>query len=391
METCFFLPGLGGSALALDVAQKQPFWVDYSQLLLGNIGFARLAGDGMAPGPPDGRQLFVGAPLIDYYLAAYSILGRQLAPVGVDVVPWSYDWRLGVISSGVRFAAAIRAAATRSNPCSVVAHSMGGLVARVAWSQLVATGDTGLVRRIVTLGTPHQGSYGIVALWSADSSQLFQVALLGLLGTGIRAALNLPGPPALVSPSAIIAMTATWPALYDVLPLLGSEDSAGDPNRSALYGAGWPAALSISPRWLAESAGTFGPLMLSAASQPPAGVLTTVGGIGLETPEILLNPSLLGSPSAYSHTSNGDGAVTINSALVLESAQFITRCAHSDLPYYLAAGGQLATWVLDPRTAPAPPPPPAKIIDEFPVLLAGPPLTRPLTGVAAPVRSMADC
>ena len=72
-------------------------------------------------------------------------------------------------------------------PCSIVAHSAGGLVARAAWLALGQAGATNLVRRIVTYGTPHQGSYGAVRLWSLDAASLTSVQYLAAARAVLRA------------------------------------------------------------------------------------------------------------------------------------------------------------------------------------------------------------
>jgi pimeloyl-ACP methyl ester carboxylesterase len=75
--------------------------------------------------------------------------------VGRDVRFHPYDWRLGLDELGAQLAARITAEA---QPVILVAHSMGGLVARMAVRMLPKR----LVRRLIMLGTPNAGSFASV-------------------------------------------------------------------------------------------------------------------------------------------------------------------------------------------------------------------------------------
>ena len=70
-------------------------------------------------------------------LFSYAKLKLQLAIEGFDARFHAYDWRLGIDALGAALAAAIAAA---GEPAVVVAHSMGGLVARVAARPIAAPG-----------------------------------------------------------------------------------------------------------------------------------------------------------------------------------------------------------------------------------------------------------
>ena len=254
MTRCYVVPGLAGSELYTDVALTAKTWVSYTQLALGYVGRLRLAADGISPGPPDGVQLYPGAPLPDYYAAATAQLAADLAPSGYTVVPYGYDWRLSCQTTGTALANRIRADVDASDPCSIVGHSLGGLVARLAWRSLVGTGESGLVRRIVTLGTPHYGSYGAVRIWSLDSEVSTQLSYLSLASIAVYGGLVAELNGRVWSPSRVAALASTWPSLYETMPSLLAPDVASDPNRAALYGTGWPADRGVSQAWLQYAA-----------------------------------------------------------------------------------------------------------------------------------------
>lgn len=375
MPICYFLPGFSSSSLGRAPGGGNVLWVDYTQIAFGLVGGMRLNAAGTAPGPPDGAQLYPGGPLSDYFGTAVAVLSAQLAPHGYSVRPYGFDWRGRVLTLGAILAQQIRAEVTAEESCSIVAHSLGGLVARAAWSDLVGTGDSNLVRRIVTIGTPHWGSYGIVALLSGGLDTLRQISYLSWSASSLQRAVT-PIPfsrPWTVSE--LIALCATWPSCYQLFPVLGAPGSESDPFRPRLYEAeAWPTATAISAAHLAEAAGAFQTWLKSPESLPPSWVLTTVAGTGLGTFDKLIISNRVGDITSLESVGSGDGQVTTSSALLPESAQYTFQARHVDLPDLLSLSGVLAGLVLNVRNPPDPPPPPAYSPDPVSARFAGPPL-----------------
>jgi len=91
--------------------------------------------------------------------SCFVLLARRLAARGLGpIVPFEY-WSLGKTASAARslgrFVDEVRRA-TGSDQVDLVGHSMGGLVARY---YVTLGGGTDLVRNVVTLGSPHGGTY----------------------------------------------------------------------------------------------------------------------------------------------------------------------------------------------------------------------------------------
>ncbi|HEU0088347.1 MAG TPA: hypothetical protein VFQ77_11970 [Pseudonocardiaceae bacterium] len=130
---------------------------------------------------------------------------------GASVVGFPYDFRLGVAEAACRLQ---REVVARLGPRRVIvlAHSMGGLVARY-W--LGPLGGAGYCRALITLGTPHRGA----------------PKALDLLLNGVR-----------LGPRPVAGMTSRllrgaaevvrgWPSTYDLLPryrAVRDEDSGGE-------------------------------------------------------------------------------------------------------------------------------------------------------------------
>jgi hypothetical protein len=300
-----------------------------------------------------------------------------LSPFGYLVRQHGYDWRLDVAQTGGDLAQRIRRETPPDNPCSIVAHSLGGLVARLAWRSLVSTGQSGLVRRIVTLGTPHWGSYGAVRIWSLDSELVTQLFYLSL-AVGWTGALNGPFNGGHIwSPAQIAALVSSWPSVYWTLPSLLAPDADGDPLRVAIYEGGWPADRGVDQVWASRATGSFQPQLAAAMSMPPLAVMTTVAGTGSPTVQRLRSADLLGSPAAYLVSGDGDGQVASSSAWLDMTAQLEIMGAHGDLPVIASGIGGAADVILAERPPPAPIPPIEVVPGVWQQIIHGPPLARP--------------
>ncbi len=135
------LPGIMGSKIGgsagprccgSDPAANRRRPVDRPEIALGRI-------------PARGRR-----PAL--FLCALKL---QLEIGGLRTSFHSYDWRLGLDVLGAQLAARIE---SEEQPVILVAHSMGGLVARVAARMLPKR----MVRKLIMLGTPNAGSFASV-------------------------------------------------------------------------------------------------------------------------------------------------------------------------------------------------------------------------------------
>jgi pimeloyl-ACP methyl ester carboxylesterase len=145
------LPGIMGSKLGgriRDAGSKprrlvpEVLWIDPLQIAAGRLTALAL--------PSDRRLESMGVLLF-----SYARLKLRLRIDGCDVSFHSYDWRLGLDELGAKLAAWI---AEDGRPVILVAHSMGGLVARMAARILPKR----FVRKLIMLGTPNQGSFAPV-------------------------------------------------------------------------------------------------------------------------------------------------------------------------------------------------------------------------------------
>jgi pimeloyl-ACP methyl ester carboxylesterase len=172
------LPGLMGTQLDSRDAggDSDRVWVSLPRIVLGRMGDLRLKADGGAPPPPPTVLTHGVYPPV--YLPMILELHRQW-----HTLPLGYDWRRNIDESADMVADAIRNWG-QGEPVHLIAHSMGGLVARrfVArhpgvWDSMK---DPALARggRLVMLGTPNRGSFSIAMALTGEEGTVRKLELL---------------------------------------------------------------------------------------------------------------------------------------------------------------------------------------------------------------------
>lgn len=162
----FLLPGILGSHLQ---DGNDRVWLDILDIAFGGM-----------------KQLKIDAENI----SAESLIGSAYANLvdylekDHEVFPFPYDWRLSIETEAARFStdleSKLQIAERHNQPLHIIAHSMGGLVARMAfalkpdlWDRLVAC--TG---RLLMLGTPLKGSHVIARALVGQEKLLKYLSLL---------------------------------------------------------------------------------------------------------------------------------------------------------------------------------------------------------------------
>lgn len=153
------LPGIMGSTLmAVDKnGGESSVWLSLMSLAFGGLSRLELSPDGKTnkngetiKPPSIFAGLFRGV-MFNYYSLALEALQAE---------PFSYDWRLDVRASARQLANFIRQKFF-GQEVSLVAHSMGGLVARSFIFQYPDLWET-MKGRMIMLGTPNRGSFDAV-------------------------------------------------------------------------------------------------------------------------------------------------------------------------------------------------------------------------------------
>lgn len=180
----FILPGIMGSTLGLEAwPWNDTIWFDPIDIAAGNLTMLTMR--------PGGHSIHA----LGVILFTYLKLKLRLVFAGYDAEFYPYDWRLPLSTLGAGLA---RRLEKEKGKVHLVAHSMGGLVARSA----VAAGAR-KVGRVVMLGTPNYGSFAPVQAFRGIYPVVRKVAALDLHHDAEELASQVFG---------------TFPGLYHMLP-----------------------------------------------------------------------------------------------------------------------------------------------------------------------------
>jgi len=161
--TVYVLPGLLGSKLGVTRNQQSAlYWLDPTTLVPGKLTELAI-----------GKRRALRAQGV--MLPGYIKLKLMLEIAGFKTVFYPYDWRRSARDLGTQLAEVL--ADERAKDIMIVCHSMGGLVARVALKQLSGA----KVSRVVQLGTPNLGSFGLVQALRASYPTVRKLGAVDLL------------------------------------------------------------------------------------------------------------------------------------------------------------------------------------------------------------------
>ena len=324
----FVLPGILGSNLKLD---GKRIWLGFRFV----NGLKKLAWD-----PDTAAHVEPDGPIG----STYDDLIERLAD-SHEVITFAYDWRRPIEDEARRLAkvvdAAIAVRSTSGQPVRLIAHSMGGLVARVmqleapdTWRRLMAHDGA----RLLMLGTPNGGSWAPMQTLSGDDTFGNALVAFGSLfdnGGARKMMAGMPGfiqlQAALLDPALGLDKASTWQKLAD-------DDMARLRDRSiwhiwdengqqrSIYEWGAPPQAVLDQavalrRRLDAQATALGSdaqkmlLVIGHASFTPAGIVIDNDGLSyLDTPD------------------DGDGRVTLASALLPGVRTWKVDAEHGKLP-----------------------------------------------------------
>jgi CHAT domain-containing protein len=162
----YILPGVMGTHLSED---GNRIWMDLLDLSLGKMVDLQISNPNVQP---QALVAFAYADLVEYLSATH------------EVIPFPYDWRLSILDEAKRLAGAVEAKLKETDqPVRIIAHSMGGLVARAMFGLRPDLWDEMRKRegaRFIMLGTPNGGSYQIPRLILGQEKTLRMLAMLDI-------------------------------------------------------------------------------------------------------------------------------------------------------------------------------------------------------------------
>lgn len=259
----FILPGIMGSKLG---TQGRIFddvvWIDPIDIGLGNLTDLAL-GQTATHYEPLGVVLF-----------AYLKLKLHLKHAGFEADFYPFDWRQSIDTLGARLAQDIER--DKASEVFIVAHSMGGLVARAALSHTLTK-----VKRLVMLGTPNYGSFAVPQALRGTYPLVRKVAVLDLRHSPEELANE---------------VFNTFPGLYQMLPWPEKF------NLVNLYNLdGWPTNAPRPRQALLDGIHTVQDGLAQADER-----FFLIAGVNQETPVSLRRE---GDEFVYDLSPDGDGTV----------------------------------------------------------------------------------
>lgn len=321
----FVLPGILGSNLK---REGKRIWLGFRFV----NGLKKLAWD-----PATAASVEPDGPIGN----VYDDLIERLAD-SHEVIPFAYDWRRPIEDEARRLAAEVDAKLAARNtsqqPVRLIAHSMGGLVARTmqlekpeTWNRMMARDGA----RLLMLGTPNGGSWAPMQTLSGDDTFGNALVAFGALfdnGGARKMMAGMPGfiqlQAALLDPTLGLDKASTWQKLADddLAALRERSIWHNEDSQRTIYEWGAPPqnvldqAVKLRQR-LDQQLETLGAdaqkmlLVVGHAAFTPAGITQTADG--LEYLDI---------------ADDGDGRVTLLSALLPGVRTWKVDAEHGKLP-----------------------------------------------------------
>lgn len=320
------LPGILGSHIAVD---GKRVW----------LGMRVLGGLGKLAYLPEARNVQADGAIG----MVYDDLAQFLSATH-QVIEFSFDWRRPIEEEAVRLAGvidqALSARATTGQPVRLIAHSMGGVVARTVQLERPDIWQRWLERpgsRLLMLGTPNGGSYAPMQVLTGDDTMGNALSSFGLPFQDHKARSLMAAMPGLLQlqaglldPATGLAQSAHWQALaeQDAKTLEQANFWHAVESQRAIYRWGVPPQ-SVLDRAVAlrqrldrqrdEALATFRDRVVMVVGQ----ARTTPAGFEMDAREGLVY---------LDQTEGGDGRVTLSNALLPGVPAWKVDCTHGDLP-----------------------------------------------------------
>jgi pimeloyl-ACP methyl ester carboxylesterase len=305
LPVVFVLPGIMGSHLAIN---DNRIWLDPFDIMGGKFGF-------LSYGTPN--LVRAEAPISMFY----GDLVKHLAKTH-RVEPFPFDWRLSIFDEAKRLADAIVKALDDTEkskqPVSIIAHSMGGLVARAmiadrpdVWNRLRDRAGG----RLIMLGTPNGGSHVVTQTLTGRDSIIRKLSLIDVTRKQRE----------------LVGIVAQFPGLLEMLPTSSNFDLfdagawqnlvAADPERDT-----WQPPMSAA----LASAKTNRERLANSPIDPER--MFYIAGLGPATPtDLAIEGSGKEKRLVFYATPKGDGRVPWETGIPKGVKTWYLKAAHGDL------------------------------------------------------------
>ena len=302
------LPGLMGTNLeSVDASgDADRVWINFFRMAFGRMSDLRLGEDGQPLPPPP--HIRTGGIHSGTYLKLLFELQSQW-----DAIPFGYDWRVDLKLSAAALAERIRKWA-KGEPVHLVAHSMGGVLARTfiktfpdVWAGMQDGTGKGRGGRLVMMGTPNRGAFAIVLALSGEEKLVKTLAKIDARHNARQ----------------LLEILNTFPGSYQLLP--SPRMDLGDDHRRLFDAATW-GSLPVRPGLLKQ--GKQFQEWLHPVIDPDR--LVYVAGYDQPTPVRVR----IDGPGRFTYevTEEGDGRVPHSLGLLENVRTYWVNESHGNLP-----------------------------------------------------------
>jgi hypothetical protein len=302
-----------------DSGKKTKVWVSIFQMLLSRFMWFKLQPDGIHEA--DGRQSLSASGIIQKY---YGELTMRLSETW-NTAQFYFDWRKDIYRAAVELQERAADAFGRGAPFHIVAHSMGGLVARTfikqnndAWKAMQKNGAR-QGGRLIMLGTPNYGSFAVTQIMTGLEGIIRKLDFIDTRN-------NL---------SEYIEVANTFPGSYQMMPSVTAM-----PEMEPLY-----QAKTWQPTEIPQSLLDSGRAFHKDIDPVKDDWMTYIAGYGQNTLNGVRDWNRIHEEGGYTSTSwDGDGRVPHKLGLLGAGRVFYVKESHADLPMNEAvqlAAGQL--------------------------------------------------
>jgi CHAT domain len=310
--------GMMGSGLELRTrsGEAAQVWVDVNQIMGGGMASLRLAEDGRSPAD-DSLGIHPTGIMKRHYGELLLALSERWR-----VMAFWYDWRKDVQLAASELEARIRSWFPDDAPVHLVAHALGGLVARTfiknypdRWSTMW-DGETGGRRggRLVMLGAPNHGAFSVPQAITGLEAVVAKLALVDTVH----------------APHELLDTFNSFPALFQMLP-----SPIVSVANEALYDAQTYGDLRVSQAHLTAAADHHRAL----AGVVDAARMVCIAGTGTPTPIGVTNPAMIASRDGYAFGMDGDGRVSAELGVLRDETgrtvpAYEVRASHGTMPVH---------------------------------------------------------
>ncbi len=286
---------MGGELELLDGSDGDLIWVQILRLIAGEFMLLPLDANGASVNAIKATGLYMR-----FYGSLLTSLAQDWTARG-----FGYDWRLDIRESADALRHMIDSTFGPDAPVNLVAHSMGGLVARSYIQRHPGRWAKG--GRLVMLGTPNYGSFAVPLLLDGINDGLKVVNTLDLLH----------------SRAEILNVAKTFTAAYQMLPALGKANGLEPLYRASTY--------TVTPieQQMLDRAAAFIEELRSAVDPK---TMVNVVGYNRPTPCGIRDVTRLAYGDGFLLSKRGDGTVPHDLGLIDGVATFYVDEEHMNLP-----------------------------------------------------------